>query len=1662
MLLSDNTKRTMASLLTIVMVISMFFTVMPFTPTYAADIETVLTEEDLSEIVDTDLVIEDGDETVDENVEMITEIESENEVPVTEEGDEFPAITEESESRETDTSLVDADNEQEALATVQGSMSLMGAPIAPLGAGETAQLSGKNVVADAGDEDVTMEISIADCPVFFGMSLRIFYDKSILTLTEIIRGPATLASEGTFEGNIVDAKDGYGTVLFYGTKSDPVNQTKYMTATDGLLFTLVFNVSETAYSGEYDVIIEVDEREGWEFIDPNDGDLSMDIGENGIVGTITISGEEGEALYNGRGYETLESAIDAAAQSGSPGTVKLLKNKTISTFSDRIVIPDGADLTLDLNGHIVTSEVPNPDFYIPQWTVEVEDGAELNLVSTATARGKFVHSTGPEGSTFLVNSGVLNMNNVDVEGFYYGVINGKKIDSKQAAGTYGTFENCDITTIHRPFEFGDQPVEAIKGCRIIVTGGGESDWLGVNMALRIGGVLDLLEDCYIECNESQTIQVGGRIETIKDCEIVNNSVSGASTPAAIYISPGSDIDHALRIGSIIDTKITGMVECLGTIDLITGDETEFTLPEDSEVWNWHNLKVDGNTSCKGSIGEIADGVFRNAQISLFVGNNGVVDTISGGDFKNVVQYYPVWISGGTINTISGGAFTGVGTGIMNQGAIVKIAGGTISGASTALNIQAGATVTTISGGEFVGGSTNGVINSGSIDTISGGTFAGKTYGLRNSKGIIGSITKTEDTEPVFYASISEDAGGDALAVDGTAEVQAKVNSLTAGYYKAKQYDKLVKKYTNATITIPSGYGLSTQPTRPVDLPNYIESAEGYYHFGETVNITWKVDGQADKVDKFVIGDPVYYKYTEPVSDEGPFAGWKDGDGNFYPKDVSLPYAAEDITYTAIFADPAEDYKVSLVNAPIDVYQGQDFTLDVVITSKENTEFQGATIDVTFDNSKVDYDSENSSCEGFGITDKTSGSTTTLTIVGAEVGAEDAYSMASTDDGYAYTLATLAFSAKRNTTGQAVFAIGENAVVDQAEVVLPVDVEKGADVTVTLSQIIVSFEPNGGSAVPQQILNYGDKATEPDKPTKEGCYFQGWYGNSELEGDLFDFDTPIEASMSLYADWGINKYTLTYTAGNNGSLTGTTSQEVEYGNSGTAVTAVPNTGYRFIKWSDDSTANPRTDTNVMGPIAVEAEFAAIEYTITYHLDGGTNHEDNPATYTIESDTITFENATKTGYTFGGWYDAATGGNKVTQIDSGSTGNVDLYAYWTANEYTVTFDAQGGTVEPASKSVTYDVAYGALPTPTKTGHTFLGWFTQADGRVKITGDTTVETANDHTLYALWEHIIYTVTFKAGDHVNMNEAIAYVKHYTRTEDLGLWVDSSCATEFTEPSPVAANGYTLDDPVWKPESGGNVSFGTIKDTQFTDSTTYIATASPSKYDVGYDSDRVNFTSGVAAGKATYLTDIIFTVVKKASYTPVVEYKIGDGEFTPMTEADGKYTIDGSEILGDITIRVTDTLEGEVNLIDFDGYKALPSSHKLLLFSAPIKLTQGAYEYDGEAMFYSSAYSTEDGAQVYLYVVPDTVENGEQAMENIQINGGAELCIELAYDGDVNLDGRLISTDAVLARGLYTGLHVDNPDVSMRMRLEADVDGDKKVDTFDALAVLNKIWGKE
>jgi len=122
-------------------------------------------------------------------------------------------------------------------------------------------------------------------------------------------------------------------------------------------------------------------------------------------------------------------------------------------------------------------------------------------------------------------------------------------------------------------------------------------------------------------------------------------------------------------------------------------------------------------------------------------------------------------------------------------------------------------------------------------------------------------------------------------------------------------------------------------------------------------------------------------------------------------------------------------------------------------------------------------------------------------------------------------------------------------------------------------------------------------------------------------------------------------------------------------------------------------------------------------------------------------------TRSGYSFQGYWDtnAESGGNQYYSASMGSTQNwnktqhTTLYARWTGNPYTVTFDAQGGTVTPASKNVTFGSTYGTLPTPTRTLYTFDGWFTGTTGGTQINTGTTVTTASNHPLYARWTAIV-----------------------------------------------------------------------------------------------------------------------------------------------------------------------------------------------------------------------------------------------------------------------------------------------------------------------------------
>lgn len=171
-------------------------------------------------------------------------------------------------------------------------------------------------------------------------------------------------------------------------------------------------------------------------------------------------------------------------------------------------------------------------------------------------------------------------------------------------------------------------------------------------------------------------------------------------------------------------------------------------------------------------------------------------------------------------------------------------------------------------------------------------------------------------------------------------------------------------------------------------------------------------------------------------------------------------------------------------------------------------------------------------------------------------------------------------------------------------------------------------------------------------------------------------------------------------------------------------------YTFTGWSPALT-------EVTGNVTYTAQFSDSlnTYNITYNLNGGTNASGNPSRYTYGT-AVTLAAPTRTGYTFGGWFtNSGFSGTAVTEIPADATGNKTFYAKWTANEYTVTFDANEGTVTPENKTVTYDGTYGELPTPKRSGYKFLGWFTDLTGTDKVTANNKVSITAAQTLYAHW---------------------------------------------------------------------------------------------------------------------------------------------------------------------------------------------------------------------------------------------------------------------------------------------------------------------------------------
>ena len=171
--------------------------------------------------------------------------------------------------------------------------------------------------------------------------------------------------------------------------------------------------------------------------------------------------------------------------------------------------------------------------------------------------------------------------------------------------------------------------------------------------------------------------------------------------------------------------------------------------------------------------------------------------------------------------------------------------------------------------------------------------------------------------------------------------------------------------------------------------------------------------------------------------------------------------------------------------------------------------------------------------------------------------------------------------------------------------------------------------------------------------------------------------------------------------------------------------------------------------IKGAIGITAAAVPKTYTVSFNIkySGGVNPSSRTVTYNSTYGTLPAP--TRRGYTFGGWYTTSAFTTPVTSSTTvTTTRDHTLYAKWTANTYTVTLDANGGTVTPATLSVVYDGKYGdgynnSLPSAKRDGCTFTGWYTAKIGGLKVEPFHLISKAYDHTIYACWTPNTYTVT-------------------------------------------------------------------------------------------------------------------------------------------------------------------------------------------------------------------------------------------------------------------------------------------------------------------------------
>lgn len=290
-----------------------------------------------------------------------------------------------------------------------------------------------------------------------------------------------------------------------------------------------------------------------------------------------------------------------------------------------------------------------------------------------------------------------------------------------------------------------------------------------------------------------------------------------------------------------------------------------------------------------------------------------------------------------------------------------------------------------------------------------------------------------------------------------------------------------------------------------------------------------------------------------------------------------------------------------------------------------------------------------------------------------------------------------------------------------------------------------------------------------KSTRKLYTFLGWARTRKAttpeytdQKEVKNLVTTQGGELILYAVWRPDSFQVTLNP-NGGKLNGadqSVTATLRYGETCETLPTPTKYGYDFVGWNyqeDGKGFSVGTNTSADKVVAygtLYAQWRAKQITVSFDTNQGSGSSVpdsvNDITVTYGSTYANLPITGRVGYDFNGWYTEATGGTKVEKTTGVTREDHTLYVHWTARKYEVGFDAVGGKFSDNNnfKSIyhDYDDTYKLPEEPTRTGYTFLGWYTDRSGGTKVENTTQVTTAQYHVLCAHWKANKYTVTFDA----------------------------------------------------------------------------------------------------------------------------------------------------------------------------------------------------------------------------------------------------------------------------------------------------------------------------